>query len=436
MDRRRTAWGTAAVLLWIRASALAADQGQAVQGPLDLRRCFDLALTRSETIAINEEAVVQAEEQYRQAWQSIPPKLSLHGQELWQDTAGVTSPVASNLFKSPSPSGSVRLTLAPLTFYREFAAMRAASSFIRQNVYARRRAEQILYLTVAQAFWSVVQIEDQIRISESQRSLTLDLIKELQERERVGRSREAEVVAAQSQLAIVEASLEDLRRARVAARELLTFLTGQDKDSSLADTTALPGPPGDLKAYLDVSRKRPDVLAQQDAVDTARAGVEVARSGHFPSWSLQANYYDSTRVGFQKDVTWDVLAQVDVPIFFWGQVSSSVRQALSVQRAAELALQRLQRQTDTDVQSAWENLRASITVFGLYDRSASLAERNYALQTRDYRRGLVSNLEVLQALSTLYGARLTRDQGQYAVKFNDLLLKVAVGDLQILGEKP
>ncbi len=415
--------------------ARAADQGQPPSGALDLGQCYKSALKRSETIAISEESVVQAEEQFRQAWQSIPPKISLHGQLLWQDTSHVASQT-SGFFKSPSPVGSIRLNLAPLTFYREFAAISAASSFIQQNEYTKRRAEQVLYLSVAQSFWAVVQIEDQIKITESQRSLTMDLIKELQGRERVGRSREAEVVAAQSQLAIVEASLEDLKRARVAAREVLTFITGLDKDIPLVDTAALPARPGDLKTYLEASRKRPDILAQQDAVDTARAGVAVARSGHFPQWSLQANYYDHTRTGVQEPITWDVLAMVDVPIFSWGQVQSSVRQALSVQRTAELMLQRLQRQTDTDVRSAWENLRASLNVFDLYDKSASLAERNYALQSRDYRRALVSNLEVLQALSTLYGARLTRTQGLYNVKLNDILLRLAVGDLQLPEVKP
>ena len=423
------------LILLSLAFARAADQGQYTGEALDLEQCFSSAFKRSETIAISEESIVQAEEQFKQAWRSIPPKLSLHGQEYWQDTSHLSSPLGSTLIISPSPSGSIRLNLAPLTFYREFAAIRSASSFIQQSEYAKKRAEQNLYLSVAQSFWSVVQIEDQIKITEAQRSLTMDLIKELQDRERVGRSREAEVVAAQSQLAIVEASFEGLKRARVVARELLAFITGLEKDVPLKDTAALPPPPKDLNSYLEASRKRLDILAQQDAVDIARAGVRVARSGHFPTWSLQANYYDHTRKGYQNDITWDVLAQVDVPIFSWGQVHSSVKQAQSLHRAAELTLQRLQRQAETDVKSAWENLRASIAMFDLYDKSAALAERNYTLQTRDYKRGLVSNLEVLQALNTLYGARLTRDQGQYNVKLNDIQLKIAVGDIQMAEEK-
>jgi hypothetical protein len=43
-------------------------------GALNLGQCYRSALKRSETIAISEESIVQAEEQFKQAWRSIPPQ--------------------------------------------------------------------------------------------------------------------------------------------------------------------------------------------------------------------------------------------------------------------------------------------------------------------------------------------------------------------------
>ena len=404
------------------------------QNAMDLGDCYKSALKQSETIAISEETVVQAEEQLNQAWASVSPKILFRWQELWQDTSAVPA-YASEFFKARQPQGSFKVRLSPLTFYKEFAALKSAMAFTQQRENEMMRAKQLLYLDVSQSFWAVIQIENQIQITQSQRNSIKDRIRELGDRVRIGRSREAEVVSVQSQLAVVEADIEDLKRALAAARDLLAFLTGEDREIPLTDTISIPQAPMDLAVYLDSAMNRMDIKSLNDAVTTARAAVEVVRSGHFPSFSVEGNYYFE-RTGVQKDIDWDVLAAIEVPIFSWGQVKALVREAESRLRAADLALQRLQRQAKTEVRAALEALRASLSELEIYEKAVSLAERNHSLQKRDYRLGLVSNLEVLQALNNLYDARLRRDQVKYAAKINAIRLQVAAGDMRINEVEP
>lgn len=218
--------GATVVFFTLALSGPAAGETQAPGGALDLWQCYEKAIQQSETVAISEEGIRQAEEQYRQAWSGIPPRLSFRWQEFYQD------PSHNKLRQA---QGGVNLRLPVLTGYREMAAMNSAKTLTRQKELETKRARQLILSDVAQAFWNVVETENQIQVTKSQQALRQDRIKELEDRVRIGRFREAEVVAAQSQLAQLEANQEDLERVRVAARELLAFLTGTGRDIPLAD---------------------------------------------------------------------------------------------------------------------------------------------------------------------------------------------------------
>ncbi len=412
--------GAAIIVMVLWGSALAAEEKAAPAGALDLWQCYQKAVRQSETVAISEEGIKQAEEQYRQAWSGIPPRLSFGWQEIYQD------PTHNKL---RTGQGTVNLHLPALTGFREMAAMKSAKTLTRQKELETKWARQNILSDVAQAFWNVVEVENQIQVTKSQQKLMQDRIKELSERERIGRSREAEVVAAQSQLAQLEANQEDLERVRVAGRELLAFLTGAEKDIPLIDSIPLPGEPRDLAVYLDTARQRPDLLALRESQQIAQAAVKLAKSGHYPSLSLDGNYYVEGGGGSQGTAKWDVVAALEVPIYSWGQVQSSVRQANSQVLITGLALKRQERQVETDVKSAWENLRASLSELAKYEKVVTLADRNSKLQSADYRRGLVTNLDVIQALTGLYDATLRRDQSRFNAKLSSILLRIATGDI-------
>lgn len=428
--------GAVLLIMWLAIFAPAAAEGPAPAGAMDLWQCYEKAVQQSEIVAISEEGIRQAEEQYRQAWSGIPPRLSFTWQEKYQDPSHTDFRQAL---------GAINLSLSALTGYREKAAMNSAKTLTRQKELETKWARQNILSDVAQAFWNVMEVENQIQVTKSQQALMQDRIRELEDRVRIGRSREAEVVAAQSQLAQLEANQEDLERVRLAARELLAFLTGAGKDIPLADASPLPGQPRDLAVYLDAARQRPDLLALRESQQIAQAAVKLAKSGHYPYLSLEGNFYvvgneikvqvGETQNYSQEKIWWDIKANLKVPIYSWGQVQSSVRGANSQLLITGLDLKRQERQVETDVKSAWENLRASLSELDKYEKVVALADRNYKLQAADYRRGLVTNLDVIQALTGLYDATLRRDQSRFSAKLNAVLLQAAAGDVPE-GRKP
>jgi len=104
--------------------------------------------------------------------------------------------------------------------------MRGAKLERRQREFERGRAEQLLWVDVSDAFHLVLEQQEEIRVLDTIRQILRDRMGELEAREKIGRSRPSEWVAAQAQLHRVEAEWEISQSRETVAGQLLRFLTG------------------------------------------------------------------------------------------------------------------------------------------------------------------------------------------------------------------
>ncbi len=414
----------AAVLLAgpaIRGFAESAGGSTAHPAPLTLADCYALALKQSETLAIHQELITQAEARFTQALSGILPRASFVSTDKRQDGSGSSAftlkqvPERKFTFSQPLFSG-----------FREFAAMAGTKAERRQRMLEKTRAEQLLFVDVANAFYLVLeQQKDLAVLAVIQRALT-DRVEELTAREQIGRSRPSEVVSAEAQRLRLEADLELARAQDVIARQLLGFLTGLDQIESLQDL-ALP-PLAEENPYLAKAVNRPDIGAVQAAAQVAEHQVDVAKADRWPTVSLGGNYY-LERVGNAKDITWDATLTVDVPIFQGGQTRGAIAQAASQARQATLVAAEARRRAILEVRDAYASARAALARRDALATAAAASEEDYRLQVDDYRRSLVNNLEVLQTLQVLEAARRDLLHAEYEAKRQYWHLRAAVGDL-------
>src|SRR5207249_2942002 len=111
---------------------------------------------------------------------------------------------------------------------------------------------------------------------------------------------------------------------------------------------------------------------------------------------------------------------------FTGRITQAqVQQARSQQIQAELALARLRRDAQRQVRTAHADLGSSIAQTQAYQKAVELADRNLRLQQREYRLGLINNLELLQSMTDLQQLRQKWLRAKAAAKFDDVLLKIA-----------
>ncbi len=400
---------------------------------LSLDDCYALALKRSENIGILMQRIEEVEGQYLQALSTITPTASFLLKEFHQDSPQGNNEGAgalgSSFTRESQPERKFKISQPLFQGFKSLAAMGGAQSLKVQKTESLQRGKELLFLDVVTAFYGVMGPRDEVESLQKIREFLEQRIKELEERVQLGRSRPSEVVMATAQLKQVQAQIEQTRRSEVATVIVLYFLTGLNHIKELVDSPELPAPVSDLKACMIKGRERSDVKAARAAVEAAKQNVIFARSGIFPTLMLDTNLY-TKRVGYQSDTDWDMTMTFNVPLFEWIRVSGAMREAYAKLRIAEYERSRVERLVEAEVRSAYEEFRLSSAAAEAFREAEEAADKNFEIQTKEYRLNLVNNLDVLAALQELETVRRDYLKARYQAKRDWNRLKVAVGDIQ------
>jgi outer membrane protein TolC len=79
------------------------------------------------------------------------------------------------------------------------------------------------------------------------------------------------------------------------------------------------------------------------------------------------------------------------------------------------------------VEIAHQNLVYTAAQVDAYTKAVELAQKNYQLQQREYRFGLINNLQVLDVLTDLQNLQIQKLRSDAALRANSVRLRVAMG---------
>ncbi len=404
----------------LAACLLAALRHASAAGALTLDEYFAQALMRSEVVATQSELIRQAEERYRQAGAALHPTLNGIASYTWQDSG------ARDVTASPTRQPLARIAATQPLFrgFREFAAVRQSQALVDAQGADYQNARVQLFKDVVLNFYDVLTLEQELKNLDEQFEQYRQREKELADRVRIGRSRIGETLTVQSTVSTLRAQVEQRKTELSAAREVFAFLSGLPASTPLYDTETIPADAGALDVYLARMTLRPDVKAAQQRLSAAQENIGVARGAHLPSLDLNANRY-LERTGSLENVEWDVQLALTVPLYAGGSVQSRVREAQSQSTQAELGVSQAQRQAEQEIRSMHQSVVLAHSQLAALEMATDAARKNYEAQQRDYRLGLVTNLDVLQALSVFQENQRAFDRARYTAKLNYLRLQAA-----------
>jgi outer membrane protein TolC len=119
---------------------------------------------------------------------------------------------------------------------------------------------------------------------------------------------------------------------------------------------------------------------------------------------------------------------VDLPLYYGGGTKASINQARARYEEAQFQAQLVKRNAERQVKNQFALSQAAFNQLKPMTEGLTFAERSYRAQVRDYRNGLVNNLDVLASLQALYNAKLDLIHAQLSAKRLYIQLKAAVGD--------
>jgi outer membrane protein len=400
-------------------------------GPsLTLEDCYQLALVQSETVAIQKEAISRASAQMFEAASQALGSVDFIATRNFQDAQPGTSGSNTTIYNDEDVSERKFVITQPLfQGFKAIGALTGAGSYKKQQREAWIRAKELLYRDVAFAFYSVLRFQKELRIIRNTHELLKKRIKELEDREKIGRSRPSEVATAVTQLRVLEANLAGAKGSLATAQFLLEYLTGATIGGrKLEDISTENLGSKTLTDYLGFIDLRPDVQSAEQAVKVAKSGILVAQSGFWPTINLSHSQY-THREGFMSNANWDLLFTVDVPIFSGTETIGQLKDSVSILKQQKLSFSQVRRQAELEIKQSYEGWRFSREQAMSLKKAVASAEENYTLQSAEYRQSLVNNLDVLTALESLHNTQQNENRAFYQMKQDEARLRVAIGEV-------
>ncbi|MCK6595758.1 MAG: TolC family protein, partial [Bacteriovoracaceae bacterium] len=235
--------------------------------------------------------------------------------------------------------------------------------------------------------------------------------KEIADRVRIGRSRKGELLQADSQLATVEATLLNAEGLRKESLKKLAGLTGlSDSDIQMPQEINSNEGLQTLQDYLKMAEERPDLVIKKNKLEMAHLDVTSSKRNHFPTLDLTSNYYLKERTGSLKNSDWDVGVSLSVPLFEGGATEASVRESVAKKMEAQYSVNDQSRKIQSEVAVKYEAAQKFVDQLKTQSRALSLAKANYDETLKDFRLGLVTNLDTLSALNSYLDAKRTYDR--------------------------
>lgn len=399
--------------------------------PLTLNDCFQKAFARSETIAITKEEIEIAEAQfYKSAGESIGDvhfQATDFRQEVARGAGGGEGGVGGSLTRYERRERKFVISQPIFRGFRALGAVLGTESLKGQRTEEWFRAVELLYLDVTESFYGLLQYERDVKTIEEIKDTLENRVDELKKREDIGRSRTSEVSTAVSKMKILDSELALARGQFLLAQNMLEFLIGESADVSRLQDEELPDKEVlDLSVYLTGLDSRADVEASRHAMKTARQGITVAQSQLWPEVTFDHNQYEK-REGFQSGIDWDFTFTVDVPIFQGGTAIGEIKESISEWKKSKHEYSLTRRQAELEIKNSYVEWKTSLERHHALQDAASASRKNFELQEEEYRRNLVNNLDVLEALETNLQTNRQLHEAHYDMKKNFWKLQIARG---------
>ncbi|MFA7255725.1 MAG: TolC family protein, partial [Candidatus Omnitrophota bacterium] len=399
---------------------------------LSLEECYRLALIQSETVAIQKEAIARATAQIFNAASQGLGSVDFIVERTFQDNQQSNLAGSGGLANLGDPNiqeSKFKISQPLFQGFKAIGALTGAGSYKREQTEAWIRAKELLYTDVSRAFYNVLRYEKEIEINQGIHELLQKRIQELEERESIGRSRMSEVITARTNLKILEADLAAAQGALATVRYMLEFLTGTELGGRpLEEETVEEVSAKTLTEHLKMATARADVKAAEQAVKTAWRGILVAQSGFWPTITLDHNQY-TRREGTLANLDFDTLFRVDVPLFSGGETVGQVKDSIGILKQKKLYFSLAKRQAELEIKQTYQVWLSAKETNALLKEAVRDAENNYAIQSEEYTRSLVNNLDVLAALESLHNTRQRQNVTYYVMKQDEAAFRVAIGEV-------
>lgn len=270
-----------------------------------------------------------------------------------------------------------------------------------------------LIASVANAYYTLVMLDEQLRISEQSVQLqreTLDAISAMKD---VGMMNELAVNQAETELQATVASVSDLRLQRDKTQLALNLLLGRtprDVQRSAYTNAKDIKMDASTPVSLEALASRPDVRSAEYQLRASFSNTMVARSRFYPSLKLTASGSWANNIGEivnPVQMLLNLIGGLTQPLFLNGQIMAGFEVAKAQQEQAQIAFHQALLQAGSEVADAMSECRTAQQKLQVREAQVEASRKAFenSRELMQYSSS-VSYLEVLTAQSSWFTAQL------------------------------
>ncbi|MBW8306344.1 MAG: TolC family outer membrane protein [Thiobacillus sp.] len=358
------------------------------------------------------------------------PNVNLSGNVRYQN-------VDASFGEDTFPSDSIGINAAQPVYRKQNQVQYAqAKEQVKIADMQFRVAEQDLILRVAQAYFDVLESQDNIAFIDAQKSAITEQLAFAKRNFEVGTATITDTHEAQARydLALAQEIAEQNNlNIRLRALEKIIGKPPGTLDT-LADPALLKGGPGSIDEWAARAVEgNLQAEIQRIAKTIADQEVERNRAGHHPTVDAVAGYNINNNQSFGTGKIDTKIASIglelNLPIYQGGLISSRVREAVANQEKARQDVEVATREAGLQARQAWLNVNSGVARVraleqALVSTQAQLDSTKLGLEV-----GVRTNLDVLNAEQQVLSAQRDLAGARYASLLAGLSLKAAIGAL-------
>ena len=395
-----------------------------------------------------------------QAWSALLPQVNANAQatriksdetqpvSFRDETTGIVTLVPVPRSGTTDVTGYTVELRQNLFSWSNWMNLRRAGKEVAQAEADYQAAEQDLVLRVAQRYFAVLSGQNLVDAQAAALEAISRQFDQANKRFEVGLIAVTDVQEAKAARDSAAAALIDAKRQLATAQQLLRELTNREYTSLSrpGDSMPLATPaPADMERWVELSMNQNlALISSRLAADIARANVNVARGGHFPTIDFVGSRQDTdqdidttieipgdeTRSVFSTDGTVDTYGvQVTVPIFSGGYTQSTVRQSQFRWIAAKERMTRVSRETERLARDAYLGVISEMARVSALRQALSSSETALKATEAGYEVGTRTAVDVLASRQTLVQAQTNYADSRYDYILNVIQLRLAAGNL-------
>ena len=429
-------------LILAAAALLAVGAAQASQ---DLITTWRTALSNDPVYAAARAQYRALQEAEPQARAAVLPWLSATGEVTHHDDRG-----ASSLRHDGSHHRTAwELTLTqPLYDRAAWSALEQSKLVVADAEIALAMAYQDVMLRSAQAYFDVLAAQDTLTAIQAEKASIAAQMESAKRNFELGNATITDTYEAQARHDLILADELQAQLALDVALDALSKLLGTEPDTlaALPQGVQLPAPqPNHLQEWLDQAQTAA-LIVQRTQLEQriAEAGIDIARSGHYPTLDLlaktgSASDMDRIRDRSGRGLESSIGLQLNIPIYSGGLTSSRVRENVELAQRALYDTEDARRSAVQNTRRYFTGVNSGLARIRALEAGERSSRAAVEANRKGYEIGVRINLDVLNAQQQLYTTLRDLARARYDTLMAGLRLRAITGilsenDLQTINQ--